>query len=143
MLKVLFTALAISLGAPPEPAILATVAKVIDGDTMRVIAVPWPNQSILTLVRLRGINTPEIYRKCERAQAIVIRDWVIAELEKTRVDMAPAQVLLSNIGHGKYAGRVLADVRLLDGRDLKTELLVRGYGRPYSGGKRQSFCDDK
>ncbi len=54
----------------PGP-IPADVIGVYDGDTLTVDAHPWPQITVRTSVRVRGIDTPEIRGKCssEKAQA--------------------------------------------------------------------------
>jgi len=50
-------------------------------------------------------------------------------------------VQLTNITLGKYAGRVIADVLLADGRSLTALLIAEGLGREYHGGTRLGWCD--
>ncbi len=89
-------------------------------------------------VRLRGIDTPEL-RKSKCA----------AEKRRARKAQQRVHALLSRAGtinlhrpaRGKYF-RILADVEF-DGRDLATLLLAEKLGVPYSGGRRQDWCDRK
>jgi len=110
-----------------------------DGDTIKFNIPGTP--TIIgreVLVRLRGIDTPEL-RKSKCAA------------EKRRAQEAQERVhgLLSGAGtinlhrpaRGKYF-RILADVEF-DGRDLATLLLAEKLGVPYSGGRRQDWCDRK
>lgn len=110
----------------------ATVLRVIDGDTILVRATPWPQQSIEVSVRLRGIDAPEMRSSCasERQAARAARVALNA--------MAPenSRIELSRISGDKYFGRVLADVRLVDGGDPAEALLETGHARPYQGGHR-------
>ena len=48
-------------------------------------------------------------------------------------------VQITNVKHGKYAGRVVADV-LVGGKKLSDMLIAEGLGRPYEGGRRESWC---
>ena len=51
------------------------------------------------------------------------------------------EVVLGDVRHGKYAGRVVARVVLPDGKDVGEELLGRGLARAYDGrGARQVWC---
>ena len=49
------------------------------------------------------------------------------------------RVRIANVKHGKYAGRVVADV-LVGGEKLSDMLIAEGLGRPYEGGRRESWC---
>lgn len=118
--------------AGPVP---AEVVAVIDGDTVDVRARIWLGQDVATRVRLDGVDAPELKGKCEaeRAQAQQAKAFVEAAV-------ANPHVTLFNVQYGKYAGRVVADVVLADGRRLADALIAAGLVRPYGGGKRQSWC---
>ena len=113
--------------------ILAQVIRVLDGDTVEVMAYPWPQQSVDVLVRLRGIDAPEIHSRCslEREKALHAKRRLQAFLQ------SQPKVLLTDIGGGKYFGRVLANLGLPDGRDAASELILENLVRPYSGGKKE------
>ncbi len=51
----------------------------------------------------------------------------------------PQTVQIKNVKHGKYAGRVVADV-LVGGEKLSDMLIAEGLGRPYEGGRREGWC---
>lgn len=124
---------------PTPPMVIdanADVIKVYDGDTITVDAHPWPGISIRTGVRVRGIDTPEIRGKCEgeKAAARVARDRM--------AKLAGAAVRLENVGKGKYAGRVVADVITAAGDNAGQVLINEGLARPYDGGKRQGWCGE-
>ncbi len=120
--------------AIPGP-IPATVVKVIDGDTLEVEARIWPDQLVRTAVRLDGIDAPELRGECdgERSLARRARD----ELAAT----AGRDVLLLQVRHDKYGGRVVARVLDLMGRDLGDRLIAAGMARAYDGGARGSWCE--
>lgn len=130
-------ALAVARDVIPGP-IAAHVVRVVDGDTLIVRARIWLGQEVETAVRLDGIDTPEIKGKCdaERRMAIAARD-VTRGLAESRV------VLLRDVRYGKYAGRVLARIETGDGMDLGRALLERGLGRPYRGGPRGDWCENR
>lgn len=115
--------------------ITAKVIKVYDGDTLKVLARPWPGIIVKVSVRLRGIDTPEIRTRCksEKQLAKSARAALIKLVGRDRI------VQLYNIKLGKYAGRVIADVVVSLG-DASTLLINAGHGRPYDGGKRKSWC---
>lgn len=113
--------------------IAASVEAVIDGDTLRVRAAIWPGHEVIVNVRAAGIDTPEIrHPKCDRER----RDGLRAKaFVVEQIDGEP--VFLRDIRNGKYAGRVVADVILADGRNLALALIRdAGLGVPYGGGKR-------
>ncbi len=49
-------------------------------------------------------------------------------------------VTLFHVEGGKYHGRVVADVRLNDGRDLGTVMIESGTARRYDGAARSGWC---
>ena len=123
-----------AVGAGPIPGpVNARVVSVYDGDTMTVDAEPWPGLTARTKIRVAGVDTPEIRGKCqtEKDLAIRARDFVRATVG--------AEVQLTNVRLGKYAGRVVADV-WVDGRKLSELLIAENLGRPYHGGRREGGC---
>jgi micrococcal nuclease len=119
-----------NLRAPIEGPVEAILISVIDGDTLLVEAKPWPQHSVTVLVRIRGIDAPELKAKCANAR----RD---AERAKERLTaLAHGRIRLTNISGDKYFGRVIADVTVEDAEDLGALLLAQGLVRAYDGGKR-------
>lgn len=118
----------------PGP-VAAEVVKVIDGDTLDVLARVWLGQTVHVRVRLDGIDTPELRGRCEgeRVRAREARSWLVSQL-------AGRSVALRQVRFGKYAGRVVARVELEDGQDLSTMLLRAGLARAYDGRKRADWC---
>jgi len=57
------------------------------------------------------------------------------------IDKISKTVLLENAKHGKNAGRVVATVLLEDRSNLANILIDVGFGQPYDGGKKQSWCN--
>ena len=114
--------------------VTATVVRVIDGDTFVAEAHVWPGEIVRVSVRIRGIDAPELHSRCprERLAATEARDALAALLDKPPVK-------ITNIGGGKYYGRVLADVETEDG-EVAPVLLSRALVRFYSGGRRQPYC---
>ena len=114
----------------------AKVLDIIDGDTIRVEAHQWVGHTWTGLIRLRGIDTPELRgSQCpeEKEQGIMARD--------TLVSLIPPRVVLLNITEGKFAGRYVANV--MDGpRDMGHVLMDNGVGRQYFTGKRQPWCNE-
>ena len=119
----------------PGP-IVATVISIHDGDTMTVNAhYPWPGMTIRTAVRIRGIDTGELRGLCDSETELAnrARDFVVATVGD--------HVELTNIALGQFAGRIIADVSLVDGRSLAAMLIAEGLGREYDGGRRKGWCD--
>jgi endonuclease YncB( thermonuclease family) len=113
----------------------ATISRVIDGDTFVADAHVWPGETVRVSIRIRGIDAPELHSRCpmERAAAEKARDAL--------VDLLGAEpVLISNIGGGKYYGRVLADVTTAAGDEIGPALLREALVRPYHGGHRRPYC---
>lgn len=113
----------------------AKAIRVIDGDTIVVKAQIWLKQEVETSVRLRNIDAPELRGRCEEEKLLAIKAKEFVE------DIIKEGTFLKNIGFGKYAERVLADIELSNGKDLATLLLENNLARAYQGGKRQSWCN--
>ena len=114
----------------------AEVLRVLDGDTFEARVRVWPGLDITTKIRLRGIDAPELKARCaeERSKAEAARDALAAMLGE-------GGVAVGHVGLDKYGGRVLADAATRDTHDVGAALLAHGLVRPYSGGRRQSWCD--
>lgn len=122
--------------ALPGP-VPARVLRVVDGDTLVVRARVWPGHQVETLVRLKGIDAPELKAGCERERALAHQARSFLEQHA-----AEGPVWLSDIRFGKYAGRVLARVTVDSGADLSMQLLAVGLARAYAGGARLSWCGE-
>jgi len=111
-----------------------TVIRVIDGDTVEVDAAVWPGQTNRIKVRVADVNTPEIRRspQCEKALGAKAPTFTQAWLDG-------GQVSLTGVKLGKYAGRVVGNL-VRDGASLSQALIESGHGRPYSGGKKGTWC---
>ena len=110
----------------------AELISVIDGDTLLVQARPWPQHSVTVLVRIRGIDAPELKAKCEASR-------LAANRAKARLaDLAHGRIRLTNIAGDKYFGRVVATVSAGDTGDIGTALLAQGLVRAYDGGRRSA-----
>lgn len=110
-----------------------------DGDTIKVTIRWWPKVAGHEIpVRVRGIDTPEIRGECdnEKEMAVVVKDFVYNEMTNAR------RLRLKQVGRDKYF-RILAEVHY-DGKNLKDELMKRGYGYEYDGGtKLNPWCEEK
>ncbi len=123
--------------ALPGP-IPAEVIRVVDGDTIRVRARIWVDQTVEVSVRLAAIDAPEVYRprcEAERTSARAARD---------AIGLVPGDaVALHDIRLGKYAGRVVADAVLNDGESLSARLLAQGHAVPLGTDKPWCRAGDR
>lgn len=129
------TAWAYELFGPVKAAII----RVVDGDTILVDAMPWPNQRIRTYVRLRGIDTAEVNSSCAafRQSAHLAKQALIAMVDGRQ------NVTLTAISGDKYFGRVVATLKTDDGQDLAQALMQRGLAHPYAGKRKpKQACPD-
>lgn len=120
----------------------ARVLSVVDGDTLAVRVTVWLDQEVVTRVRLNGIDTPESRSTCadEKRMAAKARERLTSLVASAMDGKGDQVVLLHNVVHDKYGGRVRAEVRLADGTDIATALIRDGLARAYQGGKRQPWC---
>lgn len=111
------------------------VLRVVDGDTVEARIQTWPGQEVVTLVRLRGIDTPELAGACpqEKMRAEEARDALVALV-------GAGSIVVSEVGPDKFYGRVVARVATPDGRDVGQTLLDRGLARIHVRGQRGSWC---
>ena len=121
--------------AASQTTVTALVTDAYDGDTINVKAALWPDLDWTGSVRVRGVDTPEIRGLCEQEERLAIRarDYV-------RDLLTDESVVLTEIEHDRYSGRVLAHVKLESGESLAELLIAGGYGRAYDGGARRSWC---
>lgn len=115
--------------------------RTIDADTQEYSIEIWPGITYQILVRVLWIDTPETRRpnkECrslERAHGKKATDFVKKLIKPGDV------VTISRVQLGKYAGRVLAHIRLKDKRDLGTLLIEKGYAVEYHGGTKPDWCE--
>ena len=110
---------------------LQPVITVIDGDTF---AIAYPFGLGTEKIRILGMDAPETRRaKCaaERFRGAVAKSGLAALL-------GAGTVTIERRGLDKYR-RTLAVVRV-EGVDVAEIMISGGLARPYSGGKRQSWC---
>ena len=113
------------------------VEKIIDGDTF-VGNILLNDGTVVKSVHVRLINvdTPELHGECDD-------EIKRAEYAKQRLgELIPvgSTTEIKNIKNDKYAGRIDANVFDSAKRDVGLVLIKEKLGRPYSGGKRQSWC---
>lgn len=113
----------------------AEVERVVDGDTLAVRVAIWIAQDLNVLVRIRGVDAPELRGRCDDEKARARAAMVALE-----VLVAGGEVALTAIEGDKYFGRVIADVTTSTGENVGAALVAGGHVRGYSGGERQSWC---
>jgi micrococcal nuclease len=120
---------------PLAGAYRAQALNVIDGDTVEARVHVWMGQEVVTRIRLKDIDAPEITGACgpERERALAARDRLDALVR------GPG-IVLAEVRPDKYFGRVVARILMADGRDAGAILLAEGLARPYRGGRRDSWC---
>lgn len=120
---------------------LARVLRVVDGDTFSARIAVWPGQEVVTRVRLRGIDTPEMSARCKQELRLARR-----AKQSLSEFLRSGTVSLRDIGTGKYAGRIIARVYVrpsgsASADDVGAMLLAGGLARPYNRGRRGGWCD--
>jgi endonuclease YncB( thermonuclease family) len=113
----------------------AEVLRVIDGDTVEARIAIWLGQELVTKVRLRGIDAPELAGGCasERELAISARDRLTALI-------GARAVTLQEVGPDKYHGRVVARLVTADGLDAGTALMADGHAVMWTGRRQGQWC---
>ncbi|GJL95771.1 MAG: hypothetical protein DHS20C05_21760 [Hyphococcus sp.] len=139
MQNVILSIILVLWGAPPLFAgdvlsgpVSASVERVIDGDTVKMRALIWVDQELVVSVRVAGVDAPELFRpKCEVEK-------IKARAAKHFVEefLSGRDAVLSNIQHGKYAGRVVANIEA-EGEDLGAALIAEGFA---VSGQRGVWC---
>jgi endonuclease YncB( thermonuclease family) len=114
------------------------VIRTIDGDTFEARVHLWPGLDIMTRVRLRGIDAPELKAQCEK-------ELRMAEAASDALQnlLAEGEVTISNVGPDKYQGRVDADVATRRTPNVSDALLAGGFARAYDGGHRSGWCGSR
>ncbi|HRE60087.1 MAG TPA: thermonuclease family protein [Micropepsaceae bacterium] len=113
----------------------ARVERVIDGDSLLVRVRIWLGQEVSTIVRIRGVDAPELKGRCaqERTGAEAARRFIEEAL-------TGGDVVLAAIENDKFGGRVIAQVFASGGTDVGAALVSAGLARSYDGGRRAGWC---
>lgn len=117
-----------------EGPVHARTLRVIDGDTILVRANIWLGQHITVMVRLAGIDAPELNSRNGRARE---RGYIAHTALQNLVE--GRELSLRNIRRGKYAGRVIAEVYLSDGTNISSHMLEQGLADPYRQRSRKKY----
>lgn len=113
----------------------ADVLRTIDGDTFEARVHLSPGQDVVTRVRLRGIDAPELKASC--AEELRLAEAAAGALRDL---LRQGDVAIYNIGPDKYQGRVVADVTAGRTDNVAAALLRAGHVRSYDGGHRGGWC---
>ena len=114
------------------------VTCIVDGDTFKATVLLADGIEVMSVgVRLRNVDTPELHGDCDY-------EITRAEMAKQRLaELIPvgSVIEITNVKNDKYPGRIDANVFDEHNRDVGLILIREKLGRPYSGGKRQSWCE--
>ena len=110
----------------------AALLRVIDGDTIEVRARIWLGLDLTTRVRLWGIDAPELVGACRRERAMARAAKLLLERS-----LSPT-LMLNDIRHDKYGGRVVARVGTATVEDVGGVLTAAGLAIPY--GSTAGWC---
>jgi micrococcal nuclease len=111
------------------------VIRTIDGDTFEARVHLASGQNVMTRIRLRDVDAPELKAACPdelrmaEAAADALRDL-----------LRQGGVAIYNIGPDKYQGRVVADVATKRTGNVSAALISAGHVRSYNGGHRNGWC---
>ena len=109
--------------------------RTIDGDTFEAKVHLWPGLDMVTRVRLRGIDAPELKAACAEEYRMAR-----SASDALRALLAEGEVTIFNIGPDKYNGRVVADAATRQTPNVSEVLLAAGHARRYGGGHRSGWC---
>ena len=131
--------------------IIDSQKQVYDGDTIKDVRIEVEIPSLevgfwlARDIRVNGIDTPEKRPKragrtldsltAEKAAASQARFFLIDLLKANGF-----QFEIGDVGYGKYAGRVLADV-FIKGVNVAETMIAAGHAIAYEGGKKIPFDD--
>jgi len=111
------------------------ITRVVDGDTVAFRAdwLPDPLKKELS-IRIFGVDTPEKGHRAKCPQEAQRGEMASAYTKQLVAAAKTRQIAL--MGWDKYGGRVLGAI-ILDGVDLRTELIRNGFAVPYFGDKKE------
>ncbi len=129
------TALIVSSAATSGGRQEVDVLRIIDGDTFEARIHLRSDFAMVTRVRLRGVDAPELKAACAR-------EFQMARAASTalRKLLAEGDVAIFNIGSDKYSGRIVADAATRLTPSVSEALLAAGHARRYGGGHRDGWC---
>ena len=127
------------LGLFAVPSYPAEVVGHVDGDTVAVQVHVWPAANLViprVLVRLRGIDTPELRQAACEAERTAGRQ---AAARLAALLPPGRRVVLENPTSDAYAGRVVGDLRLAGAAaTLSHQMVQEGWAVPMPNPKRST-----
>lgn len=105
-----------------------SLARVIDGDSLRIIVDTGFYHAANVHVRLLGVDTPE------RSDP---EKWRLAREFASTWLAASVGFIFECHGSDKYGGRWLGKIINSEGESLSQSLIDSGFGVPYFGGKKE------
>ena len=110
----------------------ASLREVVDGDTLDVLIDVGFKMSTEQRIRLKGINTPEIWRRKkdseEYQKGMLAKEYVIRRLGENQNEF----IIRTDKDPGVY-GRYIGQILLADSsKSLNEELLEAGHAVPYT-----------
>lgn len=141
------TATVAEIATIPGP-VRAQIIHVIDGDTILVMAEPWPMTFHRVAIRIAGIDAPEMRGGCVASKTLAREAGAfLAELlgvetaDSGQIAIGAPLVTLRNIRPGKFQGRMVAEVFTAAGENVGARLLAAGLAKPWDGaGARPAWC---
>jgi endonuclease YncB( thermonuclease family) len=121
--------------APTSDYMVLSVDDVIDGDTIKTNLSKLPPPLNIILIRISGIDTPELRGKCQREKDLAVQ----AKNEVQRL-AAGQKMRVFNYKWDKYGGRIDAEV-YVNGVLLGPHLVGMQLAVPYNGtGPKYDWC---
>jgi len=138
MMKKFFVFICLALCCHYVLATPVVVKRIVDGDTFIGNVLLADGIEIMSVyIRLRNVDTPEIHGECDDE----IRRAEYAKQRLSELIPIGSTIEIKNIKNDKYPGRIDANVYDAANRDVGLVLVNENVGRPYSGGKRQPWCN--
>lgn len=121
----------ISVGVIAQSYDSIRVTGVVDGDTLRASIDGFPEPLNKVLIRINGVDTPELKGKCkkEKEMALAAKKFLTDELSSANA------ISLKDLKWDKYGGRILADV-YFDEESVRELLIEKGFAVSYHGEKK-------
>lgn len=118
----------------------ADVVRVVDGDTIDVKVMAWPDQAVWESIRIRGLDTPEIRGKCQAEKDLAqAAKKYLASMIEAQAGRVRLSVVGCNAAEGGGFGRCLANVSA-GSVSVAEDMIERGLARENHGQDRGPWC---